>query len=135
MRIIIDQIEYGAVQVSFEESELAAEPVPYDELVAMLLGATQAITDSTLNRFKGTKEERKQFRNFLYDSLDEVFTKFLEKMFPEINPNEFDLSSAAIVKAQDEIIEDAHKNGITYKQALKNYEKKASDYIKQRRLH
>lgn len=70
----------------------------------------------------------------LYDDIDSLFGKFLQKVFPDINPREFDLTDAAIVKAQDEIINDAHARGITFDEALREYEDKAKEYIDARKM-
>lgn len=66
----------------------------------------------------------------LYDCLDALFFKFMERTFPDVQPREFELSDAGLLYAQDKIIEEAEKKGITYTEALKQYEDKAKEYVK-----
>lgn len=66
----------------------------------------------------------------LYDSLDYLFYKFMERTFPNTQPREFDLSDAGMLYAQDQIIKRAEKKGITFDEALKEYEDKAKAYVK-----
>ena len=56
----------------------------------------------------------------------------MERTFPDIQPREFDLSDAGLLYAQDKIIEDAAKKGITYDEALKKYEEKAKEYVRKK---
>lgn len=65
----------------------------------------------------------------LYDSLDYLFYKFMERTFPDIQPREFDLSDAGLLYAQDKIIDEAEKKGLTFKEALQKYEDKAKEYV------
>ena len=71
----------------------------------------------------------------MYDVLDDGFSNFLSKVFPEIDVNEFNLSAAAIVYAQDQIIQKAEAEGKTYKEMLAEYEAVADKYIKEKRLN
>ncbi|MBP5596732.1 MAG: hypothetical protein J6Y02_15200 [Pseudobutyrivibrio sp.] len=68
----------------------------------------------------------------LYDTIDYIFYKFMERTFPDIQPREFDLSDAGMLYAQDMIINEANKKGLTYEEALQKYENKAKEYVKQK---
>lgn len=68
----------------------------------------------------------------LYDTIDALFFKFMERAFPDIQPRDFDLSDAGLLYAQDQIIKRAAKKGITYEEALAEYEKKAKKYVNER---
>lgn len=69
----------------------------------------------------------------MYDKFDALFAKALADIFPDIKPREFDLLTAAIVKAQDDIINMASEEGITYEQALDKYNQISNDYIAKKR--
>ena len=71
----------------------------------------------------------------MYDIVDDGFANLLKKVFPEIDVGEFDLTAAAVVYAQDQIIQKAEKEGKTYKEMLDEYEKVADKYIQEKRLH
>jgi hypothetical protein len=49
----------------------------------------------------------------------------MERVFPDTQPRDFDLSDAGMLYAQDMIIDEAAKKGITYEEALQKYEEKA----------
>ena len=69
--------------------------------------------------------------------LEELFGRCFYKIFPEYAPNEdeeFNLVDAAIIKAQDDIIKEAHKKGITFEEALKEYNERAKEYVNARKM-
>lgn len=69
--------------------------------------------------------------------LEEMFGRCFYKIFPEYEPKEgeeFDLVDAAIIKAQDDIIKEAHKKGITFEEALREYNEKAREYVNARKM-
>lgn len=68
----------------------------------------------------------------LYDSIDYLFYKFMERCFPDTQPRDFDLSDAGLLYAQDCIIADAAKRGISYEDALKEYEDRAKEYVRKK---
>lgn len=68
----------------------------------------------------------------LYDSIDYLFYKFMERTFPDIQPREFDLSDAGLLYAQDKIIDEAAKKGITFEESLQKYEDKAKEYVRKK---
>lgn len=68
-------------------------------------------------------------KEYLYDLYDGIFYTFMEKVFPDIQPRDFDLSDAAILYAQDQIIKRAEKKGMTFDEALEWYENKAKEHI------
>ncbi len=130
MRIIIDKAADDTVEVSFHP--VPGEDYPgYDECLHMFLAAMDGITRKFLSTVES--KDKWKFREGVYDQLDYLFDAFLTEVFPEIKPNEFDLTPAAIVYAQDKIIEEAEKKGITYKEAMKHYENIAQEYIKARK--
>lgn len=105
------------------------EGMLYSEIFAMLMQSLEAVTRETVKDITDAED-----REIIFDTIDAAFGRFLRNVFPDIDPHEFDLTDAAIVKAQDEIINDAHKRGITFEQALKEYEDKAKEYIDARKM-
>lgn len=129
MKIIIDKYANETIEVSTDIG-IGENPPRYDEILQTLLTALDAYTTRYLESV--TPKDKWKFRESLYDQIDYIFDEFLQKVFPEIKPNEFDLTPAAIVYAQDQIINEAAEKGISYKEAMKHYEKKAQQYIKER---
>ena len=97
----------------------------FDGIIAFCMSFMEGACKDYLSAHKDDAED-------LYDSMDCLFYRFMERVFPEIQPRDFDLSDAGLLYAQDMIIEDAAKKGITYDEALRNYEDKAKEYVRQK---
>ena len=80
----------------------------------------------------GSKKENIQHLTDLYDSIDALFCTFMERAFPGIQPRAFELSDAAVLYAQDMIIEKANNEGINFNKALKQFEEEAKAYVRQK---
>ena len=133
MRIIISDSQDGEVLIEFEktfnEEPKASFGEVYSRLMCALEGAIRTLlTETPVN-------DREAFRSHMYDIIDDGFGKLLEKVFPEIDVNEFNLSAAAIVYAQDQIIQKAEKEGKSYKEMLEEYEHIADRYVAEKRLN
>lgn len=133
MRIIISDTDTGEVMIEFEKN-LNEEPgASFRDVYARLMCALEGAISTILE--KAPAVDRQAYRNHMYDIIDDGFANLLEKVFPEIDVNEFNLSAAAIVYAQDQIIEKAEKEGKTYQEMLDEYEKIADKYVQEKRLH
>lgn len=128
MEIKITRVD-DTVEVECFNGAAENNAMGYPEIVAMIMAA---LDGATITMLKDCDEKQ---RSVLYDSLDNVFSNFLSRVFPEIDPEEFTLIDAAIVKAQDEIINDAFERGISLDDALKEYHDKALEYVNQRRMN
>ena len=131
MRIIITDLESGEVNIQFEKNLNDEKGPTFPEVYARLMAAMEGSVNSFLNNVEVPNKER--FRESLFDILDTGFGNFLYKVFPEVNPGEFDLTDAAIVYAQDQIISKAEAEGKTYKEMLEEYEAMADAYIDDKR--
>ncbi len=116
------------VEVECNSGPAENERMNYETIVAMLMAGLDGATRTILSENTDEKLE-----SYLYDRLDGIFGSFLERMFPSVDPDEFTLTDAAIVKAQDEIINEAFVREITLEEALEEYENKAREYVAQRR--
>lgn len=128
MEIKITRID-DEVEIQFFSGKAEKEQMGYSDIVVMLLSALDGATKPVLEECSDTEREK------LYDYIDAVFGSFLVKNFPEINPEEFTLTDAAIVKAQDDIINEAFDKGMSLQDALEKYENLAAEYVAQRRLN
>lgn len=108
--IITDVIPAEDVQLTF------------DGIIAFCLAFMDAACKDYLKAHEGEEE-------YLYDTMDVLFYRFMEKVFPDTQPREFDLSDAGLLYAQDMIIQEAAEKGMTYEEALKHYEEKAKAYV------
>lgn len=127
MRIIISDMDKGAVDIHFDcPSEVTFQMV-YERLMAALEGSVE----SFMREVKPENEEA--FRSHMYDVLDASFGRFLSKVFPEIQVCEFNLSAAARVYAEDQIIQKAEAEGKTYQEMLDEYEAIADAYIAEKK--
>ena len=93
------------------------------------------VFESASTTIKEGMDEDGQLELSLY--IEEMFGRLFYKIFPEYAPEEgkeFDLVDAAIIKAQDDIIKEAHKKGISFDEALHEYNEKAKEYVNARKM-
>lgn len=129
MKIILKVDEATLKDIQFEE--MAKGDVTYNNLLAINLSLMEAFTRHFMEEVR--KEEPEADFTGLYDDLNTLFDTFLRRTFPDIKPLSFDLSDAALLYAQDKIIETAEKKGITYEEAMEKFERRAKEHIRQRR--
>ena len=129
MKLIITTDKNAVTNIEMED--LAKGDVTYNNLLAISLSLMEAFTRHFMEEVR--KEEHNCNFEGLYDDLNTLFDVFLRRVFPDIQPLAMDLSDAAILYAQDKIIETAEKKGISYEEAMEKFEKKAKEYIRQRR--
>ena len=130
MRIIISDSEKHELEINVEKQFFDTEEPTFEQVYMRLMSALEGITAKMLN--ETDVPDPKSFRQHMYDILDGGFGQFLKKVFPEVKLGDFDLTAAAIVKAQDEIIQEATDNGLTYQEVLDKYNDIANDYVKAR---
>lgn len=114
----------GDFKIAASEDEHA---MSYDTVVSLMFSGLSAITREVIKSFKGPITDK--YKENLHDSLNDLFDRFLNDLFPEFNTVKLDLTSAAIVYAQDQIINKAEAEGKTYEEALKEYEELALAYV------
>lgn len=123
MKIIIEANDKGRVDgFKVEDGKCSL-----DMLIAIFFGVLEGATNQVLE--KASDEDMA----YLYEHYNAVFDLFLRNLFPEPPEGYFDLSDAALMFAQDKLIEDIDKKGITFEEALADYEKRAKDYLNKRR--
>lgn len=129
MKIIIEA-DTKSLSYRLEDTE---EAVTFEDIMNALFGVFE---DSAKRLLKSTKPDR-DAQEALCFSLEDVFGHILyDKLFPQLKPGEsdFDLCDAAIVRAQDEIIAEAERDGITFQEALAKYNEKAREYVNARKM-
>ena len=132
MQIILEKKPNQQLAIAVNPTE-DNEKIVYGDLLNLFLNGLTGVTNRALEDFEFNEENREA----LYMSLDSAFQAFLLDLFPEFNISEedkFSLSDAALIKAQDDIINEAYKEGITFKEALEKYEKEAEEYINARQM-
>lgn len=130
MRIIISDTEKHEIEVSVEKQFFDNEEPTFEQIYMRLMAALEGVTCRMLDITE--VPDPTAFRQHMYDIIDGGFSQFLKKVFPEIKLGDFDLTAAAIVKAQDEIIQEATDNGMTYEEVLDKYNNIANDYVRAR---
>ncbi len=123
MQIIINKDEQGVIEVTFNTTE-NEDKISYDDLINTLLIVME---NSTLQIIHAS--ETKEDVEHLYDVLDTLFYNFMTRTFPDVQPRDFDFSDAAILYAQDKIIEEAEKEGISFEEAMNRYEERAKALV------
>lgn len=123
MKIIIEATEEGKISsVGIQDGKC-----PLDTFIAVLFSAMDGATREML------KDASQEVQDYTYEHFNAIFDLFLRNVFPEPPEGYFELSDAALLYAQDKLIADMEKKGITFKEALDNYEKKAQNYLKHKR--
>jgi hypothetical protein len=120
LKLIVD--EEGLITECISEGDVK---LSFDGIIAFCMSFMESASKDFLRAHPDEVED-------LYDSLDYLFYKFMGRTFPDVQPRDFDLSDAGLLYAQDKIIEDAAKKGITYDEALKKYEEKAKKYVRKK---
>ena len=124
----------GKIILNVNDEGLITEAIMDGDTKLSLDGAiafSMAFMESTVKDF-GKKKENIPYLTDLYDSLDAIFYTFMQRAFPGIQPRDFELSDAAVLYAQDMIIEKANSEGISFKKALDQFEEEAKAYVRQR---
>lgn len=121
MKIIIDaNNETGLVN----DFKIEDGTCSLDTLVAAFFGVLDGTVKDIL--VKSNQEAYSE----LYEHFTAIFDLFFQNVFPEPPEGYFELSDAALLYAQDKIIDEAVKKGMTYEEALAHYEEKAKEYVK-----
>lgn len=118
------------LDVKFEQT-VADEVISDNDVLATLF----CILEGVANTIK--KEISKEDSEFFAYQLEALFGRLFYRVFPEYAPKEgeeFNLTDAAIIKAQDDIITEAEKRGITFQEALAEYNEKAKEYVNARKM-
>lgn len=123
MKIFIEATDDGKIT----SLEITDGKCPLDTFIAVLFSAMDGATREVL------KDASQEVHDFTYEHFNALFDLFLRNVFPEPPEGYFELSDAALLYAQDKLIADMEKKGITFKEALDNYEKKAQNYLKHKR--
>lgn len=121
MKLTIDITEKGTVLNS-------EGGISYDELVSICMAILEHSTKTYIKEHKLKQHEKES----LYDALDTIFYRFMERAFPGIQPRDFDFSDAAVLFAQDMIINKARAENKTFEQVMKEFEAEAKAYVKQK---
>ncbi len=130
MRIIISDSDKHDLEINVEKQFFDIEEPNFEQVYMRLMSALEGVVTQMLD--KVDVPDPQKFREHTYDLLDGGFGQLLKKVFPEINLGAFDLTAAAIVKAQDEIIQEATDNGMSYEEVLDKYNAIADEYVKAR---
>lgn len=123
MKIFIEATDEGKIT----SLEITDGKCPLDTFIAVLFSAMDGATREVL------KDASQEVHDYTYEHFNAIFDLFLRNVFPEPPEGYFELSDAALLYAQDKLIADMEKKGITFKEALDNYEKKARNYMKYKR--
>lgn len=122
MKIIIEADSEKITNIAFEEVEDGQNT--YENLTAILFCVIENYTRQTLESYPDELDD-------IWDYIAGACDALCIKLFPAPEKG-FDLSDAAIIYAEDQIIKRAEKKGITFEEALAQFEKKAEKYVAER---
>lgn len=122
MRIIIEADPEKVTGIAIEEAEEGQ--ATYENLTAILFCIIENYTKQVL-------EAAPDDHDAIWDYVAGACDNLCIRLFPAPE-NGFELSDAAIIYAEDQIIKRAEKKGISFEEALAQYEKKAQEYVAKR---
>lgn len=100
----------------------------FENVSAVLFCLLENFTKQVIDSIKDDESEMDSLFSFIAGACDNL----CDRCFPDMmNEEEFGLSEAAILYAEDQIIKRAEKKGITFEEALAQYEKKAKKYVRE----
>ena len=110
----------NVIKLTFDQKGLSMEtrhPATLAELLQVLLQAIAAAVQHFLKEKAMTDEDERSVRKELFDMLNAGFSKVLESIDPESsnNPN---LTEVAILLAENQLIAEAEKKGMTVEDYL-----------------
>lgn len=126
MKIIIETEQDRVTNLVFDDAK--EKEATYENITAILFcileNLTLQVKDSLTN---------KADINDLWEYVGGACDQLCLRCFPD-DPSEagFELSDAALIYAEDMIIQSAEKKGMTFEEALKEYEDKAKAYVAER---
>lgn len=125
MKIIIrTSAEDQELRISCQPTENEEELYVVD-CIGVLLDAVAGTVTAYLEDVPEDKKEAERVK--YHDLCTRLFSHTIMEVFPE--HMDFSLSDAAIVKAQDEILERATKEGKSIDEVLQEYNKEGEDYV------
>ncbi len=119
MKIIIDVDSERVKNIAIEEVDEGQ--ATYENLTAILFCIIENYTKQVL-------EAAPDDLDAIWDYIAGACDNLCIRCFPAPERG-FELSDAAILYAEDQIIKRAEKKGITFEEALAQYEKKAQKYV------
>lgn len=122
MKLIIEADHDRVTSVNVEGAEDGQ--TSFENVMAIIFCVVENITKSII-------ESNPDDRDAIWDYVSGACDQLCYRCFPETDTG-FELSDAAILYAEDQIIKRAEKKGISYEEALAEYEKKAQKYVAER---
>ena len=126
MKIIIKTENDKVTDLKFENTK--DKEATYENISAVLF----CILENLTLQVKDSIEDEAalhEFSRYLCGACDQLCYRCFPEDFSE---SEFELSDAAMLYAEDMIIQMAEKKGMTFEEALKEYEDKAKAYVAER---
>lgn len=96
-------------------------------------GMLTALAGTVKDYIKRTEPDEDELAD-AYDNMNYLFGKVLNDVFPTIKTLGMELSDAGVFYAMDMIVHEAYEKGITFEEALAEYEKKAQEYVNVRKM-
>ena len=118
MKFIIETDHDRVTNVNIEDADGQAT---FENVMAIIFCVVE-------NIIKNTVDANPDDYNEIWDYVSGACDQLCLRCFPE-SEGSFDLSDAAILYAEDQIIKRAEKKGISYEEALAQYEKRAQEYV------
>ncbi len=123
MKIIIESDKDKVTNVTFENADDGQ--ACYENVTAIIFCVLENFTKQVINALGDNQEEIDGLWDYVAGACDQLCIR----CFPEPSESSFELSDAALIYAEDQIIKRAEKKGISFEEALQQYEEKARKYV------
>ena len=123
MKIIIESDKDKVTNVAFENADDGQ--ACYENVTAIIFCVLENFTKQVINALGDNQEEIDGLWDYVAGACDQLCIR----CFPKPSESSFELSDAALIYAEDQIIKRAEKKGISFEEALQQYEEKARKYV------
>lgn len=123
MKIIIESDKDKVINVAFENADDGQ--ACYENVTAIIFCVLESFTKQVKDALGNNQEEVDALWDYVAGACDQLCLR----CFPESPDDSFVLSDAALIYAEDQIIKRAEKKGISFEDALRQYEEKARKYV------
>lgn len=118
------------IAVEVQPTSLEDEKITLGDIVSGMLTALAGTIKDYMKKHEPSEEDIAD----VHDNMVHLFNRVLNDVFPTVTPLGFELSDAGVLYAMDMIIHEAYEKGLTFDEAIAEYEKKAQEYVNVRKM-
>ena len=118
------------ISVEVQPTTLEDEKISLGDIISGMLTALAGTIKDYMKKHEPSEDDIAD----VHDNMVHLFNCVLNDVFPTVKPLGFELSDAGVLYAMDMIVNDTYEKGMTFDEALAEYEKKAQEYVNVRKM-